>query len=237
MVLRSISASARCSGHGGWWISAHVVAVDRVEAVALGEEVLQRAGGGRRDRADRPVAALPHERPRRRLAPGRAVVEPLAAPLARHACAEVRQPVGAARSVDGEPARGVEREEPDARLAPARHVRAHVQLQELGHVRERQRPPQAEAGDGEGRDAEPGGAVPGLQLQRLRHQGPQLILGYGPVREQQVVPRLAHDPAAGRQRPGPVRGLLQRGGLPRRRSEQVERHERIVPCGRRPKPR
>src|SRR3954470_17511565 len=89
-------------------------AAERVEAVALGEEPLERSGLGVEDGAGRPVAAAEH--PAGLVHPRALVIDPLAAPGDAHARPKVRQPIRSPGGLDGNPARRVEAEEPDSRL-------------------------------------------------------------------------------------------------------------------------
>src|SRR5204863_10187959 len=84
--------------------------VQRVEAVALGEEMLRRPGLGGEGLARRPVASQEGERTRRSLAP-RARELDAVVDLRRDRRAEVRQLEEPARALDGERAVGVEAEE------------------------------------------------------------------------------------------------------------------------------
>src|SRR3954447_5885674 len=195
--------------------------VGGVEAVALGEKVLERARRWHERVARAAVPPLEDEWPGP-LAPDAGVPDRASAPHGLHARLEVGQFVRPPRRLDRDQARGVEAEEPDSRLPVDRHVRADVQLREGGHDRQRQRAAQAEAGQHERRHPQPGAAVVLLDRQRRRHQAPERAGFDAPVRKQQVLPALAHDPGAGRQRPRTVRDLVERRRLPGRRAEEVE---------------
>ena len=187
-------------------------------------------GLGRSRRADAAIGRLEDVRPRR-VDPRRVPAQVEAALLVRRAHVVVREPVRAPRRLDGGATRGVEREEPDPGLAVARHVRPHVDLEQAGDVRERQRPARAQARQPERRHPEPRRPVPEVELEPVRQVRPHLLGVDRPVDEQQVLPRLRHHPGPLRQRPGPVRRVLRHGCLPPRRV-QPARHERIVNPGR-----
>src|SRR6266511_5641845 len=87
----------------------------RVEAVALGQEVLQRSSLGRSRPAGRTIRTL--EPCARALA---LVVDPVGACPPRHARVVVRQAIQPPRRLHEEPALRVEAEEPDAGLVAVR---------------------------------------------------------------------------------------------------------------------
>ena len=211
IVFSSMWACASCSGHGGWWISARcTAAVDHgVQAVALGQEVLERAGRGVEDRADGPVA---NAQARNAVDSCRLVavsVSPRACD--RHARPEVGQVVGRARSGDGRPAGGVEAEEVDAWSPVEGGVGAHVDLWEPGEHGRQERPRRRSPVTSNGVTpihAWPSkvsiGSTSGTPAPR------SVVRGNRPVGEEQVAPGLALQPRALGQGPGPVRALAQR---------------------------
>ena len=149
---------------------------------------------------------------------------------------EIRQLVDAACAFDGDPAARVEAEEPDARLVVGRDVRAHVELRECRDPRQRHRSAQAQAGDDERRDADPRAAVELLDLEALRHEAGDALGADAPVREEELVPGLAHHPRFVGQRPRPVRVLRLDGRLPGRRCQELRdqiraRNSNRLPAG------
>ena len=235
MVFSSIAASAGWSGHGSWWISARFKpsCVLRIEAVALGQEVGQRARIGVDDVADRPVGH-PKRRPLT-AAPPALVLQPAVSPLGPHLGAEVRELVDAPRRLDGEVALGIEAEEPDPGLSAGRDVRTGVDLEKGRDQRQRRQPARSQPGDAKRRDADPCLVLEEIELEPLREVRPERVGGRPPVREQQLVPGLAHHPRRLGQRPRPVIGLLQRGRLPGRRLHGVQ--EAPGECAERTAPR
>ncbi len=189
-----------------------------IEGVALGEEVLARAGFRRSCRACRAIAGA------ERLAlVTRAVEEDgFAPPPHRDARVKVRQPVQPSGRLHGEPARSVEREEPDPGPSAARHVRPHIQLEEAGDARQRQRPAGAQAGDRKGRDADPAAARVLFHFQDVGNELADRLDRHPVVHEEQVVPGLSHHPRPRRERPRAMLGLFERRRLADRRLEQLQ---------------
>ena len=192
-------------------------AVLGVEAVALGEEVLERAGPRVEDGA---VAAV-------RCAEGLALVaaavvdDVCAAPPHEDVRVVVGQPVEAPCGLDHEAARRVEGEEPDPGLTVTSHVRADVELAKVRCERQRQQAARPQSRDGERRHAEPAAARVLVHVEPVRHDLAQPIGRDAVMDEEQVVPRLAHHPGRFGQRPRPVVRVLQRRRLPDGHLEEV----------------
>src|SRR3954452_17045909 len=193
-----------------------LAAIGRVEAVALGQEPLERAGYCADHGTARPVAAAEH--PAGLFQSRALVVDPVGSVGGRHTRVEVRQLVGATRSFDRKARACVEAEEPDAGFLAAAgvHVCANVQLEERRDPRYRQQPPCPKAREAEGGNADPGGAVVRLDLQPGRHMLANRLDRDTPVREEELLPGLPHRPAAPRQRPRAVLEVLERTVLARR---------------------
>src|SRR5215211_6256917 len=175
-----------------------------IEAVALGQEVLERPG--------RALERLPHGavagrelRPRRAPVRARAPVANLVVHrTAVHLCIEVGQVEGGPGEPDGHRVAGIQGEEPDAGLAPGRYVGAQVELREArepGYARQEARP---HTGHAERRDAQPGAAVEGVEAEGGWDQRPEHTPIDGPVHEEQVVPAHKERPRARRDGVGPV---------------------------------
>src|SRR5918997_2142710 len=114
--------------------------VGRVQAVALREEVRERAGIGAELVSERPVPPAEGRRLAATVTPPALVRQPAASPVRVHVRPEVRELVPTPRALDGDLARGVETEEPDPWLPARGDVRAGVQLEERGQVRNRRKP-------------------------------------------------------------------------------------------------
>jgi hypothetical protein len=197
--------------------------VDCVEAVALGQEVLERARPGLEQlAAARPVRRLEDERPRT-VAAGVGELDPLASPLVERPGVEVGQLVRDPRGLDREAAGGVKAEEPDSGPVLGGHIRADVEFREGRDDRQCEGAAEPEPGDQERRDSEPGTAVVLVHRELGRDELAQSRGVDPPVREEEVVPGLPHRPRALRQRPRAVLDLLQPGALACGSSKELER--------------
>src|SRR5439155_11613672 len=166
------------------------------------------------------------------LVPDALVEDAPAPPLEPDICSEVRELVEPPPRLDGEPTRGIEAEEPDPGLGPVGDVRSDVQLAERRHERKGEGPAGTEPRDLERCDPEPGAAVVLLDLERVGKVTAQGRSIHAPVGEEQLVPGLRHHPGIARQRPRPMVGLLERGGLPERRPNEVESYDHEPMIGR-----
>ena len=175
-----------------------------VEAVALGQKVLERAGTGLGRLTHGAVAGRELRLRRSPLRAHAPVVNLVAHDSAGHLSVQVRQVEGGAGEADGHRIAGVQREEPDARLAPGRDVGADVQLREVGEGRNARQEARPHAGHAERRDAQPRAAVEGVEMQGGRYQGSERLLMDGPVHKEQVVPTHKENPRASRPGIGPV---------------------------------
>src|SRR3954447_13262716 len=191
------------------------------EAVALGQEELQRARLGMEGLAGRPVTRgehaprlsnpapfgflpFPHRRERHPRVKGGNVVDP---PHAER----------------GEAARGVDAEEPDAgQSVRAADVRADVQLQEGRDPGHRQRATGSQPTHAEELDPQPGAPVVLLDLELVRNALAEVDGRDLPVRPERVLPGLAERPAALGDRERPVPDAPQRACLPARSPRVVE---------------
>src|SRR3712207_3978981 len=171
-------------------------AVRGVEAVALGQELFERPGPA--------LGRLPHGavagselRPRRPPVGAQAPVAYLVSLTATgHLGVEVRQAEGGAGEADGHRACGVQREEPDAGLAPGRDVGADIQLREVREGGDARQEAWAHAAHAKRRDAQPGAAVEGVEAEGGWYETPERLLRDGPVREEEVVPAHKEQPRA-----------------------------------------
>ena len=191
------------------------------EAVALGQERLERAGLRVERLVRRPVARREHAA---RLADPHALgLLPVVYGLEHHPRVEGRHVVDPAHAERGEPARRVDAEEPDARQAVrAADVRANVELQERRDARHRQRAARTQRAHAEELDAEPGAAVVLLDLELVGDTHARSASRHRPVRPEGVLPRLAERPAARGERKRTMSDAAQRTRLPARRPRVVE---------------
>ena len=101
---------------------------------------------------------------------------------------EVRQFVEGARGVDGQNARRVQAEEPDAVIgAAAVHVRAHVDLVKARQERDGRRQDRPHVAQGERDQADVGFAFERVDGQLRRDHLLQFVRGNLPVQEEQVM--------------------------------------------------
>jgi len=139
-----------------------------------------------------------------------------------HLRPEVRESVEPSGRRDCEGTGGVEGEEVDTGLSVDSDVRPNVELGERGEARDGVCPASAQAGESKRRHADPGATLQLIEWKLRRHMGPYLSGGHVPVREEEVLPRLRHDPWAVRKRPGAVFYRLEGRVLPRWRGDEVD---------------
>src|ERR1700722_10959 len=107
---------------------------------------------------------------------------------------------------DGGEARRVEAEEINSGLSGVGHIGAYVQLGKAREARDWGQPAGSNSAHAKRNDSDPAFAVEGVESQLFGNQRPYCCDRNGPMGEQQVVPDLLHDPRAGRQWPGTMRG-------------------------------
>ena len=106
---------------------------------------------------------------------------------------KVRQLVRGARRGDGDRARRIETEEPDAGIASvAMHVGAHVDLVKRRHPRQRRHADGTDAGERERDEADVGDAVERVDGQLRRDERLQLLRRDFPMQKKEVMPVLPH---------------------------------------------
>ena len=106
-----------------------------------------------------------------------------------HAGPGVRQTVRKTSTRDGENARGIKGEEPNARMAVGRsHVGAAIRFWELRNPGKRWKWLRAQTSQEERRDTHPCRSIKCLDLERRRHLPPHDFNGVSPVQKRQVAP-------------------------------------------------
>src|ERR1700722_15141233 len=130
-----------------------------------------------------------------------AVFDPASSIFAAHACDEIGEMEPGTSDRDGDRVCGVEAEEPDAGFAAVRDIGAHVEFGECGERRQRRRGAQAHARHAEGNHADPGFALKRVDFEWGGDEWTQSRNIDSPVREEQIVPGLRHDPRTRRDRP------------------------------------
>ena len=157
-----------------------------IEAIALGEEVFERAGLRLEGRAYWMVGAAQQGRRRSVVTTFAEVTDFVAVPVAAHVGPEIRKMEPGAGDGDGDGIGSIEAEEPDAGFAAERYIGADVHFGKSGEPRKRGSGAETDARHAERNDAEPSLTFVEVKLQ-----------GNGDKR----------DPWRHRDGPGPVRGF------------------------------
>src|SRR5215208_2783435 len=135
-----------------------------VQAVALGEEALQRPRTGVEPLTCGPVGGDEPGGQRVFVGPRAPVAHFFAAYLAKHPGVEVGQPERGTGEAYSYGVVGVEAEEPEARPALVCHVGAEVELREARQPRDRWQEPGSDALHAEGHHTQPCRPVEGVEL-------------------------------------------------------------------------
>ena len=137
------------------------------------------------------------------------VLDPAIPFRAMHPCAEVWQVKPCACDSDRNGIARIQAEKPHARFSATGYVRAYIQLGKRGEPGKGRSPAQPHAGHAKWDDRKPCLPVKGIDLHLPGDLRLQRFDGHRPMRKQQILPFLLHDPWAGRHGPGAVRGLVQ----------------------------
>src|ERR1041385_5906350 len=116
-----------------------------------------------------------------------------------------------ARCPDGSMIGCIEAEEVNPGLATIGHVGAHVKFGETRKAGQRGNHPGANSAHPERNDADPALAIKKIERQLRRDERANLRRSERPVREQQVVPDLPHDPASRSDGPGTMVDRMEEG--------------------------
>jgi hypothetical protein len=108
------------------------------------------------------------------------------------------------RRLHGKCTRRVETEEEDAGPIADAYVGAYVQLGELRHPRQRRNSARHHVGHVERHHAHPRLAIEEIELERSRDFRAQVCRVHAPMRKEQVVPGLRHQPWPRRDGPRPM---------------------------------
>ena len=144
-------------------------------------------------------------------APSRTVRNFILTHLYTHFGFEIWQGVQPASGQDGERIRSVEAEEINSRLIGERDICAHVQFRKAGEPGQRRQATGVNVAHVEWGYRKPALALVGVKFQVARNQRTKHTHRNRPVREQQIMPGLCHNPRSGRQRPRPMRGEREGG--------------------------
>ena len=175
--------------------------VHGVEAVPLGQPVLQSSRLAELDRSDGAIAPVEVSGC---VAP-RGIIDNLISKGFRlHVREKVREMVESPGRAHRQPAAGIEAEEVDSRLTAVRDVGAYVEFGKAEDASNRRHSAGAYATHPEWRDAYPALSLKEIERELRGDQRPHRFGRDWPMREEKVVPALRHHPRAGRQRPWAV---------------------------------
>jgi hypothetical protein len=179
-----------------------------VQAVPLGKKIFKTSADRLKRGADRPVA--------RGESPGHGtrfsltvVFDRVAVRHDAHLCYEVWKVQQRFRRLNCQRATCIQTEKVDPRLIANAYVRADVQLGKLGDPRQRWHASRRHVRHVKRNDAEPRRPVEQIKRKVGRNLTTEGFSINRPMREEQVVPGLCHDPRAVRHWPGPMRDLFQ----------------------------
>ena len=116
--------------------------------------------------------------------------------LRSHGGMKVGQMIKPPRSPDCGKTRSIKAKEIHTRLAVMFHVSADVEFRKTREARQRRKSAAVNAAHAEWNDSDPALAVVGVEGELLRDERPDGFNRKRPVGEEQVVPRLLHDPLA-----------------------------------------
>ncbi len=180
----------------------------RIETVALGQKMIERPRGRRKYFASSPVPSTHYSASRTTVRTCALILDPSISFLARHSRAKIRQVKPRSRDCHGDGVPGIQAEEPYSRLAIDHDVRPHVQFRKRREPRQRGRSAQPHTGHAERHNSQPCLPFVSIDLQFRGNMPSQRRLFHAPVRKEQIVPTLRHDPSAVGQRPRPVGDLI-----------------------------
>ena len=186
-----------------------VTPIERIQAVALRQKMFNCASLRNECRSSRTITPFQCGGSSAGVISLVGILDPAIALRTKHPRTEVRQVEPSACDGNGQGVAGVQAEEPNTRLPIADDVCAHVQFGECREPWHRGRPPQANIRHSKRDDGEPRPAVERINFQPFGNQRSQFCGIDRPMRKEEVVPTLGHHPRARRQRPRPVRNVVQ----------------------------
>jgi hypothetical protein len=130
--------------------------------------------------------------------------------LQPHTRQEIRQMKPRPRHLHRNAISRVQAEKPHPRLSFRIHIGPHIQLWKCRQTRQCRRPTQSHARHPKRHNADPRSTVERIELQTARYQLSHFFRGHRPMRKQQIVPVLRHDPWLFGQCPWPVLYKFQR---------------------------
>jgi hypothetical protein len=180
----------------------------RIETVALCQKMIERPRGRRKYFASSPIPSAQHSASRATMRTCAVILDPSITLLARHSRTKIRQVKPGSRDCHGDGVPGIQAEEPYSRLAIDHDVSPHIQFRKCREPRQRGRSAQPHAGHAEGHNSQPCLPFVSIDLQFRGNMPSQCRLFHAPMRKEQIVPALCHDPVGRRRRPGPVCYLI-----------------------------
>src|SRR6266576_6676589 len=127
-------------------------------------------------------------------------------------CGHIREKIGqmveGARGVDGWPVSRIQTKKIHACFIAERHVGTNVEFGEAGQPWKRGQPARTYAAHPEGNDTQPAMVIKHIQRELRWNQGPHHLRCNRPVRKEQVMPALCHDPRSRWQGPRSMRNEL-----------------------------
>ncbi len=187
------------------------VRISRVQAIAFGQEMLQRPGPWRKNLVDGAIPAYERSWWRSAMRPLALVVNPALMFFTGHSCTEVRQVKPGTSDGNSERVACIQAKKPDTGLATESHISTNIQFGERREPRQCRCPAQPHPGHAKWNHRDPRLPFKGVDRQLWGNQWAQDCSINRPVREEQVVPALGHHPRSGGKRPRPMRDFLEDG--------------------------
>src|SRR5580700_4843071 len=204
-----------------------LVLIGRVKAIALGEPMLKRTFLAQAYFGSRTVASVKF---RGTAQTARGIMNAFAILLRTHRCLKIGQMIKPAGSPDCRKIGRVEAEEINSRLASKVYIGADIQLRESREAGERRQPANSNSAHAKGNDSKPALAIEGVERELYGDQRSHGNCGNRPVRKQQIVPDLLHQPWARRQRPRTMFNRLEQQVHQTVYPQRTEYHRKKMDC-------
>ena len=137
------------------------------------------------------------------------VFDPAIPSFAGHSCVKIGQVKPRTRNCNSHPISRIQAEEPHSRFAICHNVGPHIQFWKRRESRHRGHSTQTHSGHPERHNSQPCLSFNSIYLQSRRDMTSQRRFFHAPMRKQQIVPALGHDPATSGQRPRTMCDLFQ----------------------------
>ena len=182
-----------------------------IQTISLRQEVLQGSRLCMKTLSERLIDSLEPFSASSPVLALRRVGQLLAVSLYRDTRMKIRQMKPRSRCFHRNAIRSIQTEKPHPRLIARPYVSAHIELRESRQTGQRRRAAQPHPRHAKRHDAHPGASSKRVNLQAAWNEFLHLPNRHFPVREQQVVPVLRHQPRPFRQCPRPVLHRFQGG--------------------------